>query len=341
MVTMVKQTTDEERRIELRAFLFSCRARLSPADVGLPETTRRRVAGLRREEVAELAGVSSEWYRWLESGRPIRVSAPFLARLARALRLSASERSRLYHLALPDLYAAENAQRIVAPRLPLLSPIQSLDEVESVMSRLANAKEQFFSDRYAALQDVRPRIVNSWRRSLVLGADPKRQTVPEAARSDDDLRSARDMSKALLDAAAPTMLRLKELVADSGYAAVTADASGRILYMAADRRTLRTLSRIDFEPGGDLSETACGTNAVGTVLAEGRPIQVMGAENFYEGGCDLTCAAAPVRDPSTLEILGVLDVTAHYRRIHPEILTLVTEAALEVEERLVKVQGNP
>lgn len=330
---MVQQTTDEERRVELRAFLFSLRARLSPSDVGLPQTSRRRVTGLRREEVAELAGISSEWYRWLESGRPIRVSTPFLARLAQALRLSASEQSRLYHLALPDLYAADAAQRIDSPRLPLLSPIQSLDEVETVMSRLVRAKEQFFSDRSAALQGVRPRIVNSWQRSLVLGADPKRQTVPSAARSHDD-------AQALLEAAAPTMSRLKALLADSGYAAITADASGRILHMTADRRTLRALSRIDFEPGGDLSEAACGTNAVGTVLAEGRPLQVMGAENFCEGGCDLTCAAAPVRDPATLQILGVLDVTAHYRRIHPEILTLVTEAALEVEERLVSVNKS-
>jgi hypothetical protein len=95
---------DLERRKGLRGFLTCCRARLRPSDVGLPETSRRRVAGLRREEVAELIGVSSDWYRSLESGREVRVSPQLVARLARVLRLNAREELTIYGLALPELY---------------------------------------------------------------------------------------------------------------------------------------------------------------------------------------------------------------------------------------------
>jgi DNA-binding XRE family transcriptional regulator len=102
-------TIDEARRAKLRAFLVDCRARLKPHEVGLPSTGRRRVCGLRREEIAELAGVSSDWYRWLESGRQIRVSVPFLANLARALRLTPIEQIKLFSLALPEIYQAFRA----------------------------------------------------------------------------------------------------------------------------------------------------------------------------------------------------------------------------------------
>jgi transcriptional regulator with XRE-family HTH domain len=95
---------DQQRRGKLRSFLTECRARLQPDQVGLARTPRRRVVGLRREEVAELAEVSNEWYRLFESGRPIRVSPSFLARLGQALRLSAAEQLTLFTLGLPELY---------------------------------------------------------------------------------------------------------------------------------------------------------------------------------------------------------------------------------------------
>src|SRR5690242_18900745 len=69
------------RRRELGAFLRSRRERLTPADVGLPEGGRRRTPGLRREEVASLAGVGMTWYTWLEQGRDINASDQVLAAL--------------------------------------------------------------------------------------------------------------------------------------------------------------------------------------------------------------------------------------------------------------------
>jgi transcriptional regulator with XRE-family HTH domain len=92
------------RRDELRAFLRSRRARLSPADVGLPENgARRRTPGLRREELAALAGVGVSWYTWLEQGRDINPSPEILDALARALRLDSAERRTLFALARTEL----------------------------------------------------------------------------------------------------------------------------------------------------------------------------------------------------------------------------------------------
>jgi len=86
--------------------MTTCRSRLLPSDVGLPCTARRRVPGLRRDEVAELAGVSVDWYRWFESGRPVRISPRLIARLAAVLQMSASDELTLFRLALPEIYHA-------------------------------------------------------------------------------------------------------------------------------------------------------------------------------------------------------------------------------------------
>ena len=88
-----------DRRRELGAFLRSRRARLRPADVGLADWGVRRVPGLRREEVAQLANVGLTWYAWLEQGRQARPSASVLTAIADALQLDAHEREHLFTLA--------------------------------------------------------------------------------------------------------------------------------------------------------------------------------------------------------------------------------------------------
>ncbi len=90
-----RRSNGERRRAELADFLRSRRASLQPAEVGLPGGGRRRTPGLRREEVAQLAGVGTTWYTWLEQGRDVRASLEVLEALARALRLVPAERTHL------------------------------------------------------------------------------------------------------------------------------------------------------------------------------------------------------------------------------------------------------
>ena len=87
------------RREELGKFLKARRARLAPEDFGMPGGSRRRTPGLRREELALLAGVGVTWYTWLEQGRPINASVQVLDAIARTLRLDATERGHLFRLA--------------------------------------------------------------------------------------------------------------------------------------------------------------------------------------------------------------------------------------------------
>jgi len=91
-------SSPETQRRQLIDFLKGCRARLTPGAVGLPDTNRRRTPGLRREDVAALAGVSVTWYTWLEQGRNIQVSADVLERICATLRMSADEREYLFAL---------------------------------------------------------------------------------------------------------------------------------------------------------------------------------------------------------------------------------------------------
>ncbi len=85
--------------LELGQFLRAQREKLSPADAGLAIAMRRRTPGLRREEVAHIAGLSTTWYTWIEQGRGVSVSPLALARLATALRLGRAERGYLFELA--------------------------------------------------------------------------------------------------------------------------------------------------------------------------------------------------------------------------------------------------
>ena len=93
-----KVSVPETQRRQLIDFLKGCRARLTPMQVGLPDTNRRRTPGLRREDVAALAGVSVTWYTWLEQGRDIQVSADVLERICSTLRMSPDEREYLFAL---------------------------------------------------------------------------------------------------------------------------------------------------------------------------------------------------------------------------------------------------
>ncbi|HVE19724.1 MAG TPA: helix-turn-helix transcriptional regulator [Ilumatobacteraceae bacterium] len=113
------------RRDELAAFLRAHRDALAPTDVGLPVGRSRRTKGLRREEIAMLAGVSVTWYTWLEQGRPINASVDVLSALARAMRLDDAARQHLLTLAM---------------RTPL-EPIETVEHAPDALVRLITSME--------------------------------------------------------------------------------------------------------------------------------------------------------------------------------------------------------
>jgi transcriptional regulator with XRE-family HTH domain len=133
-VTTIDRARDG-RRSELAAFLRARRTRISPTDVGLPPGSRRRTPGLRREEVAQLAGIGVTWYTWLEQGRPIRASVQVLDAVARTLRLDQAEIEHLYRLA--DVPVAPT-EAPVADVPPVLHEL--LQALEPLPAMLLNAR---------------------------------------------------------------------------------------------------------------------------------------------------------------------------------------------------------
>jgi transcriptional regulator with XRE-family HTH domain len=120
-------TAAGDLRRELAEFLKTRRHRLSPAELGLPAGGRRRTAGLRREEVAALAGIGLTWYTWLEQGKAIQVSTSFLENLARSLRLTSAERSHLFALAQHRLPPLANAAAPAATNDALQALLDAID----------------------------------------------------------------------------------------------------------------------------------------------------------------------------------------------------------------------
>ncbi|RUT31834.1 transcriptional regulator [Paenibacillus zeisoli] len=126
-----------EARLEaLSEFLKAQRSKLHPHTVGLPPGTRRRTPGLRREEVAALAGVSTTWYTWLEQGRDIKVSPSVLDAIAGALQLNADERKYLYDLALESGSHTKPSEReagtVISPSLSRI--LQELKYCPTIIS---------------------------------------------------------------------------------------------------------------------------------------------------------------------------------------------------------------
>ncbi|WP_327184804.1 helix-turn-helix domain-containing protein [Streptomyces sp. NBC_01334] len=137
-----------DRRAELSEFLRTRRARLKPEDVGLPDFGRhRRVPGLRREELAQLAGVSVAYYTRLEQGNGRNVSAEVLDSIARALRLSDAEHAHLTHLAKP-----KHKKKQSAPPQQVRGPLrQLLDTMDSVPAYLIGRRTEILGwNRMAA-----------------------------------------------------------------------------------------------------------------------------------------------------------------------------------------------
>ncbi|MBC9716259.1 helix-turn-helix domain-containing protein [Streptomyces sp. TRM66268-LWL] len=152
VTTLATEHRTGRRRPELAAFLRSRRARVTPADVGMPPGLRRRTPGLRREEVAQLSGVGVTWYTWLEQGRPINASGQVLDAIARTLRLDRSEREHLYHLAeVPQAPDAEDPSGVLPEVGPELQGI--LDALDPRPAVIYNARYDILASN-AAYRDL-------------------------------------------------------------------------------------------------------------------------------------------------------------------------------------------
>ncbi|KIF71835.1 XRE family transcriptional regulator [Streptomyces sp. AcH 505] len=200
-------------RQELAAFLRSRRERISPAEVGLPAGPRRRTPGLRREEAAQLAYISNEYYTRLEQARGPRPSREVLAGLARALRLSDAERVHLHHLA-----GAPVAPPPGPPREVRQSILDLLDRLPQSAAFVTSAMHEViaWNDLAAALMEdfsARSRRERNLVRRTFLGPDPGGQRLFGVSDADRFGRNAAQDLRATV-ARYPDDPEIAELVAD-------------------------------------------------------------------------------------------------------------------------------
>jgi len=212
--------------------------------------------------------------------------------------------------------------------------IASPSEIEHTARQLTTVRNEFLTTGILTLRTPRPIILNSWQRCNVLQVNPARRYAPLAVARESQLQNLREANEILVRATRSVMDHLTDFLAASGYVVVLSDARGRLLDVVGDATIRRRLARIDFVPGGDWSEAAAGTNAIGTALADGHGVQLMAAEHYCDGWQDLTCTAAPIRHPFTGEVMGILDVTGDYRLIRTFLTSTLAEATLDASQQV-------
>ncbi|KMO76120.1 helix-turn-helix domain-containing protein [Mycolicibacterium obuense] len=178
---------------------------------------------------------------------------------------------------------------------------------------------------------ARPREVigDSWQRLLASGVEPSDTPVVETG----GLESLRRAS-GLMDVLDEISHGLESLVADGENILVVADATGRVLWRSGSPSVLSNADRLGFVEGAHWGEGAVGTNAIGTALAAQRAVQVFSAEHFLRSHHAWTCAGAPIRDPRTGQVLGVVDISGPAATVHPTTIALVDAVARLAESHL-------
>lgn len=181
---------------------------------------------------------------------------------------------------------------------------------------------------------LRPLVLESWQRSVEGGLDPE-YSLASIALDDDALADIREWHP--LAAGMPVIRRLLvESAAEAGHLVAVSDAAGQLLWVEGSDSLRARAEGMHFVPGADWSEASAGTNAPGTALALDRPVQIFGPEHLARHVTPWSCSAAPIHDPDTGAVLGVLDLTGTADVATPQSLLLVraTVAAVEAELRL-------
>jgi hypothetical protein len=186
-------------------------------------------------------------------------------------------------------------------------------------------------------QAMRSEVAESWHRSAAAGVDVGTETTPITVPEDDlgDYRAAHPL--------APVYPLLDDVLGEAARACdallALSDDEGQLLWVTGTAATLRRGESIGFVEGSNWHERVAGTNAPGTALVLDRPTTVVGAEHYRESVRPWNCVAAPIHDPSSGRIIGVLDVTGGPDVASPQTMAMVRAAARLAEAELARIGG--
>lgn len=206
---------------------------------------------------------------------------------------------------------------------------------------LRRAWERFVGDGVttspSGVTALRAPIIASWQRSLEAGVDPFVDLVVPVVADAAEVGARWDVHP--LSAAVPLIRQCLGAVADEAqHLIVVTDAEGMILWIDGNARVRREVAdMINLAEGASWSEAGAGTNAIGTALAIQHAVQVFASEHFNEVVHAWTCAAAPVRDPDSGDLLGSIDLTGPSSTAHPHHFASAVATAGAVEAYLRSV----
>ncbi|HWQ60670.1 MAG TPA: sigma 54-interacting transcriptional regulator, partial [Negativicutes bacterium] len=181
-------------------------------------------------------------------------------------------------------------------------------------------------------------IAESWRKCARTGVNPadgKGRIVLE----DAALRRLVDKNRVVISIAKPFMQNLYQFFRASGFIIVLTDANGIVLESFGDSDCLRSARTINFLPGANWEDVSVGTNAIGTTLAAGKPLQVSGPEHFCLSHHNWTCSAAPITGEDG-RIVAVLDISGPAQASYSHTLGMVVAAAEAISMQLAIQQKN-
>ncbi len=208
------------------------------------------------------------------------------------------------------------------------APAQRARELREAWESFVGGSEHF-SGRF-----VREPIEASWRRSAAAGVDPSGQRVAPVVADSDETTARWEVHP--LSLMAPLIRACLAASADeSRHLIVVSDANGVLLWVEGNANVrMRAAESMNFAEGTLWSEGGAGTNAIGTAIAAEHAVQVFASEHFNEGVQEWTCAAAPVHDPDTGQVIGVIDLTGQMSSVHPHSMAVATATAQAVEAQL-------
>jgi hypothetical protein len=178
---------------------------------------------------------------------------------------------------------------------------------------------------------LRQMIIDSWQRSTRAGVDPTRP----APRIVSEAEAAARLSSHRLAEVVPIVRTMLGAVArDARHIVAISDADGLLMSAEGHPEMLRAAATTHFLPGALLTESAVGTNAVGTALYLDHPLQIFAAEHFNRLFHGWTCSAAPIHDPDSGALLGTIDLSGNFRTAHPHSMSLVAAVARLAESQL-------
>lgn len=211
-----------------------------------------------------------------------------------------------------------------------------MTDAATVATRIRRAYEDFLSGVNPPADAVRSIVRESWARSLTRGVDPS-EAAPDgdraSAMSPDEFAAYRAAHP--ITAVRPLVQSLMvDAIADTGVVVALTDQAGRLLWIEGDTAARDRAGHINFVEGSVWSEEVVGTNAPGLALAVDRGVQVVGPEHFAGPVQEWSCAAAPVHDPLTGHVIGVVDVTGGREVAAPFALAAVRSVVAAVEREL-------